>query len=481
MIYDFDFLRSEDIPPIVIIGSGPAGIVLAKTLAESGFTSLVLEAGGLDWIDEVQDSARGVVVGDEYFELESSRLKYFGGSGNHWAGFCRPLDTIDFVTRDDIPDHLGWPIEKTDLDPFQPEANAILELQGFDSLELSPQLKEIEFAQSPRLFFGDFYLDFFKTSSRANVCLRSNVTALHAENGRVRRLTVSNPEGNSTTVEPRTVVLCMGGIDNSRLLLWSNEVSAEPVITDASTLGKYWHEHPHNIAGEVALFEPIGSYSIPWNYLFFAPTEAAMREFGILNATTRVHLGRELSDNVEKRLKDVARRVICRSRLLDDVVEHVRGDSIACGTMIELVWEQQPRAENRIALSPTLKDRFGVPRPILYWEKSPLDYHTAKVAMELFGRYVAENNFGSVRSYEHIIGAKHHPVLGLMAGYHHMGGTRMADRPSDGVVDADLKIFGMDNAYVLGSSVFPTGGHANPTYTIIQLALRLGKHLARRA
>ena len=177
----------------------------------------------------------------------------------------------------------------------------------------------------------------------------------------------------------------------------------------------------------------------------------------------------------------IARRVVCANGLLADGVERVRGDGIACATPIELVWEQEPRAENRVALSPTEKDAAGVPRPVLYWEKSPLDYHTAKVALELFGRYMAENGLGSVRAFDHIIGATHHPVSGWMAGNHHMGGTRMADRPSDGVVDADLKIFGMANAYVLGSSVFPTGGHANPTYTIVQLALRLGTHLASQA
>jgi choline dehydrogenase-like flavoprotein len=65
-----------------------------------------------------------------------------------------------------------------------------------------------------------------------------------------------------------------------------------------------------------------------------------------------------------------------------------------------------------------------------------------------------------------------------VGGKHHMGTTRMADDPRHGVVDRDCRVHGIENFYIGGSSVFATGGHANPTYTIVQLALRLGDHLA---
>jgi choline dehydrogenase-like flavoprotein len=58
--------------------------------------------------------------------------------------------------------------------------------------------------------------------------------------------------------------------------------------------------------------------------------------------------------------------------------------------------------------------------------------------------------------------------------------TRMADDPRHGVVDRDCRVHDLDNLYIGGSSVFATGGYANPTYTIVQLALRLGDHLAGR-
>jgi choline dehydrogenase-like flavoprotein len=53
----------------------------------------------------------------------------------------------------------------------------------------------------------------------------------------------------------------------------------------------------------------------------------------------------------------------------------------------------------------------------------------------------------------------------------------MSDDPSCGVVDGDCKVFDHDGLYVAGSSVFPTGGHANPTLSILALAIRLADHL----
>jgi len=60
---------------------------------------------------------------------------------------------------------------------------------------------------------------------------------------------------------------------------------------------------------------------------------------------------------------------------------------------------------------------------------------------------------------------------------HNIGGTRMHEDPSRGVVDANCKVHGIDNLFVASSSVFPTGSHANPTLTIVALSVRLGDHL----
>jgi choline dehydrogenase-like flavoprotein len=69
----------------------------------------------------------------------------------------------------------------------------------------------------------------------------------------------------------------------------------------------------------------------------------------------------------------------------------------------------------------------------------------------------------------------------LGGGWHHMGTTRMADNPKEGVVDANCKVFGIQNLYMAGSSCFPTSGAANPTLTLLALTFRLSEHLKSSA
>ena len=130
MIYDLD----EAPPPeaaqgyaLCIAGGGVAGITLARALAGRGRRVLLLEAGGLAFSAESQEVYGGESLGRSYFALEETRLRFLGGSSNHWAGWCRPLDAWDFERREDMP-LSGWPIGKGDLDPFLAPAAEILEI-----------------------------------------------------------------------------------------------------------------------------------------------------------------------------------------------------------------------------------------------------------------------------------------------------------------------------------------------------------------
>jgi choline dehydrogenase-like flavoprotein len=69
----------------------------------------------------------------------------------------------------------------------------------------------------------------------------------------------------------------------------------------------------------------------------------------------------------------------------------------------------------------------------------------------------------------------------MTGGKHHIGTTRMHADPRFGVVDPDCRVHGCANLHVAGSSVFPTSGYANPTLTIVALAVRLSEHLKRTA
>ena len=147
-----------------------------------------------------------------------------------------------------------------------------------------------------------------------------------------------------------------------------------------------------------------------------------------------------------------------------------------CGVLVRATWEPEPRADNRIELS-SMRDALGVPRPKLFWRKGEADLRTVRVAAERLGAYLAQSEAGRLRLDPWVLGEEPYPAEGQVAGQHHIGGTRMAARPEDGIVDADCKVFGQSNLYIAGSSVFPSAGHANPTLSIVQLALRLADRL----
>ena len=110
-----------------MIGTGPAGVTLARSLAARGLDVALMEGGGLEWSPESQDVYAGDVIGHDYFDLDAARLRLFGGTSGHWNGQCRELDPGDFAARPHHP--LGaWPIAKADLDPYQAETDAILDL-----------------------------------------------------------------------------------------------------------------------------------------------------------------------------------------------------------------------------------------------------------------------------------------------------------------------------------------------------------------
>ena len=109
-------------------------------------------------------------------------------------------------------------------------------------------------------------------------------------------------------------------------------------------------------------------------------------------------------------------------------------------------------------------------RSALHWSLGALDKWSAIRTLEILGAELGRAGVGRVQV---LIDEGDDWPDDLAGGWHHMGTTRMATDPTRGVVDADSRVHGTANLYVAGSSVFPTSGYANPTLTIVSLALRL--------
>jgi len=131
-----------------------------------------------------------------------------------------------------------------------------------------------------------------------------------------------------------------------------------------------------------------------------------------------------------------------------------------------------PNPSSRVKLDST-RDRFDKLRLKLDWRLTELDIKTVLRGQQIMDEELRRAKLGHIEvdDYDEI------PPPGISGGYHHMGTTRMSTDPNVGVVDATCRIHGIDNVFVAGSSVFPTSGFANPTLTIVALAIRLADHL----
>lgn len=501
MIVDADtekreaFAQSFD---VCVIGAGPAGITVARQLSGHGLKIALMEAGGLEPTPESQDHYEGEIVGLDYFPLSVTRLRFFGGSSNHWQGWCRALPAHDFEPRSGDP-WSGWPIRKADLDPYQRDADAILELppaEDFAYFELEGAKQALQGFTMRRSFpqvrFGEKFREEIAASESIILGLNANLIDLRLEEatGNLdRALFRGYQEGDpGFEIQARSFVLCLGGLENPRALLNANSQREAGLGNEHDLVGRFFCEHPHYEVGEILLQRPFEHTAI-------APTPEMMRAEEILNCAMVILPPPPVEEL--NFFKEAVRSVPCSTDFTERLAEQVLGRSLHCEEKgLDAYREQQNRPpvdalllirseqaltpDSRVRLSEE-RDAFGQRRIALDWRLSDVDYHTMRTASLAVGSYLAEQEIGRLRVVDWLLDKP--PQVppfpeAETGGHHHLCTTRMADDPRRGVVDANCRVHSVSNLYVGGSSTFGTGGWVNPTYTIVQLALRLGDHVA---
>ena len=113
---------------VCIIGAGAAGITLAREFANASFRVILLESGGAEPEQATQDLYAGSDIGRPYDIFPISRLRYFGGTTNHWGGvWCDMPSSLDFEMREGVP-YSGWPFPLSYLEPWYRRAQPVLKL-----------------------------------------------------------------------------------------------------------------------------------------------------------------------------------------------------------------------------------------------------------------------------------------------------------------------------------------------------------------
>lgn len=525
-------LRTTDLSDlqgeVCVIGAGAAGITAARRLLALGRQVILLESGGTDYEDETSELNDGESVGQPYYRLEHSRLRFFGGTAAIWGGRVAELDPVDFEPRPWVP-WSGWPVRYDDLRPYYDSAWQLLGLEppvlGANPLGKAVTLPDLDQNKIGIRYWG-FDSHFERFGFDASSDLRNNPNCLilthataveivtRADGSAVEMVVVKTQDGRDIRVRARAFLLAAGGIENARLLLASNRHAPAGLGNNHDLVGRFFMEHPHARGGRLitpatwGLMKAFGRSHRVGRQRIAALITVAEREqerLGVLNSSltlaprqpedSRPFMAMQLYNRAKH---DLAPRQITRAawrrakslvtsvQMLADPLRPWLLHRLGILDLALLVRaEQAPNPESRITLT-SERDRLGMPRVSLDWRLTGLDKHSVAGLVEVFGRECERLGLGKVEPAswlkdqgqlwrtDPLISA--HPI----GGYHHMGTTRMADDEKHGVTDSFGNVFGVHNLYVAGSSLFTTSGWANPTLTLMALALRTSERISIR-
>jgi choline dehydrogenase-like flavoprotein len=377
--------------------------------------------------------------------------------------------------------------------------------------------------------FGRDYLADIERAPNITMLLHANLLELNVspDGHAIQDASIGSLAGNRGVVRARHFVLACGGIENARLLLLSDKVLPGGPGNTHGLVGRYFMDHPSGKLGSVVagnidqLARPYDREHAQGTVAFpeICLSESAQRAHGLLNG--RVHpfvaegpvpsglaalrglrKRRRVAEIEEGRQLETALCAAMRNSALPE--SRVATGSTA-SLLLKLAWgvgdvaralarknagkppvhsshlvlvgyfEQAPNPESRVTLGQD-RDALGQRKIRVDWRLSALDRHTYRVAARLFGQELAKASGGRFEPEPWVCAGDDTPPR-VEGTAHHMGTTRMADDERHGVVDRHCRVHGMDNLHIAGSSVFPTGGWAFPTLTIIALSLRLAERL----
>jgi len=518
---------------VCIIGAGPAGITIARELIGTKFNVVLLESGGRVPDEKIQQLNKGKNIGLPYYELQEARSRAFGGTSHKWhIKLCdghegvrlRGLDKIDFEKRSWVPNS-GWPFTKEELNYYYKRAHEIFKIgpysynvedwEEIDSGEVffkeSNIIETTVFQFARKNIFYQEYSDEIEKAKNITTYLNSTVLNITANENtaKIKKVVVATSDKKEFIVKAGLFILATGGLENPRLLLLSNNVMKCGLGNQNGLVGRYFMEHPHLWSG---IFSPSDLNRFNYDNLYrvhnskgtpimgkLALDEAVLRSEKLLNLTASLQYEPMVVMNEAVRSLKKVKQSFPSNLFSVDFNKHLKNvaqnfDSLTYGGLrqlmagekekwydhkkeyhgykLNLMTEQVPEPDSRVILG-SEKDRFGQRKIKLNWKLSPQDIDSIDRGLNIIKSEVYKYKLGKL----YIAENKEEMKEGIHGGWHHMGTTRMHENPKQGVVDKNCKVHNVDNLFVAGSSVFPTGGYANPTLTILALALRLADYI----
>ena len=362
-----------------------------------------------------------------------------------------------------------------------------------------------------RISFGDTYHDMVAKSESIQCYLRAHALRINTDHSGRHVVSVSagTLSGNQFEVLGRNVIVAAGGLENPRILLLSNQIAPDGLGNDYGLVGRFFMEHLLFSGGEAVVNSRRHDYPIYTSMIEhnggliqatmnltsdilrrericdvyfqlrdirgFGFTDSVISAKTLASSVSNLSFPDRLGTHIGHLIRDVDSLVDAGAEaLLGDTILH---DKPPLGLRVDYYGEQVPNPDSRVVLIDE-KDKFGFPKLSLDWHISELDVFSTLRGHELLAAEMGRAGIGRMKF--DLRQDDNPPMRGLIGGHHHMGTTRMSRDARSGVVYANCRVHGIDNLFIAGSSVFPTSGSANPTLTIVALAIRLADHLTQR-
>ena len=509
-----DLLRDKPtagfVADICIVGAGAAGITLAVESARKGRKVLLLEGGGAVREDSSQAIYDSEIAGLPHRGIHTGRIRVKGGTTVRWGGQILELDALDFTQRPGIP-HSGWPFPKTELTPFYERD---LHLQGLARVQRSDEAVwrdlGLPFTQfdgleaylsrwCPEPNFARLHNQPLRTHPNIHLWLHASAVELMTEGKAAIGLRCRTLTGIETTFRARSYIFCLGGIESSRFFLQPRPGGLP--WNRSGLLGRHFQDHidcnaaviePLDLASFHDTFDPIIAHGFKYlPKLRLRPHLQA--ELGTLNIGStmsfedtgkvryqakltirnlmRGRFGEVTRDNIFHTAKHVP--MLFRQAWRYKVQRRAFAPS-EVRILLRIHCEQEPTSRSNITLTDQ-RDPLGLFRIRFDWQISERELETIRQYVLVAQRCLS--GVARIIPDEDLMSGSPNFLARCDDSNHHMGGMRMSTSDFTGVVDTNLRLYGLTNTYVCSSAVFPSSGFSNPTHTVLALALRLSDHL----
>jgi choline dehydrogenase-like flavoprotein len=504
----------------IIVGSGAGGGTLANELCQKGVPTVVLEAGKhqdpddfvndeweafnkMAWLD-MRTTSGSWRVATDFPNLPCWTCKIVGGTTTHWAGACPRFKDYEFRIRSEYgpsadANLLDWPLTLQDLEPYYERAerkigvthtdgrpplpannnykvfaNGALKA-GYRKVQTGPYGTNAEpydgrpaSIQDGFNFQGDknrskwstLVAELPKAETTGNLDLRPEchvIRVTHDAQGLVDGVLYVDASGEVQRQRARIVCLAGNAIETPRLLLLSGSaLFPDGMANSSGQVGRNYMRHM--TASVYATFEkPV--------HMYRGETMAGVVADEAVNDPKRGFVGGYYMEMLALGVPFLAafQNPGAWGRGMTEVLDHY-----AQTAGMWLVGEDMPGETNRVTLHPSVIDQWGEPVPNVHFDDHPND------------ESMRAHAWGQGEAVYQAVGALKTYRTPPYPSTHNLGTCRMSARPEDGVVNAFGQAHDVKNLFVSDGSQFTSGAAANPTLTIVTLAIRQSEYIAEQ-